>query len=413
VPVVWIVNHYAQQPSGPGSSRHHSLARHLQRLGWQSLILASSCEHNTGRQRLLPGEHQRLQRCDDVDFLWLRVAGEPCTGGWRRFATMIMFTLALLRPATTRALPRPDVVIGSTVHPFAALAASLLARRLRVPFVFEVRDLWPSTLVAMGAIRPGGVLDSGLGRLERWLAHKAAHIIVLMPGGIAYFQALGIPPERLLWLPNGAELTTTSPAPQRCQPRPFQLLYCGSHGPANALNTVLDAMAELQCQGVGEDQLILRLIGDGSSKVALQQRAKALGLRAVHFEPSLPKREIAALTSEADAFVMTMLPLPKLYCYGISFNKLYDYLVAGRPIVSASAAVHDPVREADAGLVVAAGDHLALADAINQVRQLPYLERQRLGANGRAYLEASHTYAHLARKLATVLDVLVARDGDI
>ena len=407
MPVVWIVNHYAQAPSGPGGTRHHSLARHLKHHGWHPIILAGSCEHNTGRQRLHPPVRQRVECCEGVDFLWLRVAGEPSSGGWRRFATMVLFAFTLLRPATTRGLPRPDVVIGSTVHPFAALAACLLARRLRVLFVFEVRDLWPSTLVAMGAIRPGGVLDRGLGLLERWLAHRAARIIVLMPGGIAYFQALGIPPERLLWLPNGAELPTTKPAPLRCQPRPFQLLYCGAHGPANALDTLLEAMALLKSRGVGPDQLILRFIGDGSSKVALQHRAQVLGLSAVHFEPPVPKQALAALTTEADGFVVAMQPLPDLYRYGISFNKLFDYFLAARPIVSASCAAQDPVQAADAGLVAPAGDHRALADAIEQLTRLPFDERERLGHNGRRYLEQHHAYSHLARRLARELDEVV------
>jgi glycosyltransferase involved in cell wall biosynthesis len=408
MPVVWIVNHYAQAPSGPGGTRHHSLARHLQRHGWQPLILAGSCEHNTGRQRLQPCEHQRLECCEGIDFLWLRIAGEPCAGGWRRFATMLLFAFTLLRPAATRALPRPDVVIGSTVHPFAAVAACLLARRHDVPFVFEVRDLWPRTLVAMGAIRAGGPLDRGLAWLERWLAHRAARIIVLMPGGIAYYQALSIPRSRLLWLPNGAELPATRPAPLRVQPRPFQLLYCGAHGPANALGTVLDAMALLQSRGVGPDQLILRLIGDGSSKAALQQRAQTLGLSAVHFEPAVPKQALAALTAEADAFVVAMQSLPELYRYGISFNKLFDYFQAGRPIVAASCAAHDPVAAADAGLVVAAGDPLALADAIAQLTQLPFEERRRLGGNGRRYLEQHHAYGHLAHRLAGELNQVIA-----
>lgn len=407
MPIVWIVNHYAQAPSGPGGTRHHSLARHLQRHGWQPLILAGSCEHNTGRQRLHSSERQRLECCEGVDFLWLRVAGEPSSGGWRRFATMVLFAFTLLRPAATRALPRPDVVIGSTVHPFAALAACLLARRHRVPFVFEVRDLWPRTLVAMGAIRAGGPVDRGLAWLERWLAHRAARIIVLMPGGIAYYQALGIPSSRLLWLPNGAELPATPPAPLRVQPHPFQLFYCGAHGPANALDTMLDAIAELQGRGVGSDQLILRLIGDGSSKAALQQRAQALGLSAVRFEPAVPKQALAALTAEADAFVVAMQPLPELYRYGISFNKLFDYFLAARPVVSASCAAHDPVQAADAGLVVQAGDHRALADAIEQLTRLPLDERERLGHNGRRYLEQHHAYSRLARKLARELDEVV------
>lgn len=407
MPTVWIVNHYAQAPSGPGGTRHHSIARYLQRHGWRPLILAGSCEHNTGRQRLMPGESQRFERCDGVDFLWLRVAGEPCTGGWRRLFSMLMFAFKLLQPAATRGLPRPDVVIGSTVHPFAAWAACLLARRHSVDFVFEVRDLWPRTLVSMAAIRAGGFLDRGLGWLERWLAQRAARIVVLMPGGIEYYQALGIPHSRLLWLPNGAELPLIPPAPPRPDPSPFQLVYCGAHGPANALSTVLDAIAELESRGIGSDQLILRFIGDGTSKADLQQTAQRLGLRSVRFEPAVPKQALQALIAQADAFVVAMQPLPELYRYGISFNKLFDYFLASRPIVSASCAAHDPVQAADAGIVVPAGDSLALADAIDSMRNLPYEERQRLGANGLAYLEAHHTYPLLAERLATELDLLV------
>ena len=409
MPVLWIVNHYAQEPSGPGGTRHYSLARHLLDHGWQTLIIASSCEHNTGRQRLAPGDHQLVQRCNGVDFLWLRVFGEPNSRGWQRFASMLLFALTLLKRAATRALPPPDVVIGSTVHPFAALAACLLARRYRVPFVFEVRDLWPRTLVSMGAIRADGFLDRVLGWLERWLAHRADRIIVLMRGGVDYFQALGIPRERLLWLPNGAELPVTSPSPLRLQVSPFQLFYFGAHGPANALDNVIDAMFLLQCRGVGPDQLVLRLIGDGSSKAALFQRAQALGLTGVHFDPPVPKRLIPILAAEADGFVVSMQSIPDLYRYGISFNKLFDYFLAGRPIVSASCAAHDPVTEADAGLVVPAGDPSSLADAIDHLRQLPHQERQRFGSNGHAYLKAHHAYPLLAQRMAAELDDLVAQ----
>ena len=90
-------------------------------------------------------------------------------------------------------------------------------------------------------------------------------------------------------LPNGAELPVTPPSPLRFQPSPFQLLYFGAHGPANALDNVIDAMSLLQRRGVGSDQLILRLIGDGSYKASLQQRAEALGLTGVYFEPPVPK----------------------------------------------------------------------------------------------------------------------------
>ncbi|MDB4485962.1 glycosyltransferase family 4 protein [Synechococcus sp. AH-707-B22] len=407
---LWIVNHYAQEPSGPGGTRHFSFARHLLEYDWKTFIIASSCEHNTGRQRLGDFETLRADCVDGVDFLWLKVAFEPISVLWLRLFAMFSFAFTVLKPASTRALPLPDLVIGSTVHPFAALAACFLARRYRVPFVFEVRDLWPRTLVAMGAIRADGPFDLFFGWLERWLAFRSSSVVVLMPGGIDYFHSLGIPRQRLVWLPNGAELSDFPPPPTCIKAQPFRLVYCGSHGPANALDTVLDAMALLQKRGVSSNVLMLRMIGDGSCKAELQQRARDLGLLNVIFEPPVPKKVLASLISEADGFVVAMQRLPELYRYGISFNKLFDYFQAARPIVSASCAAYDPVLAADAGFVVPADDPFALAQGIDKLRQLPFLERQRLGLNGRAYLEENHSYERLGQRLASHLDALVSPD---
>jgi glycosyltransferase involved in cell wall biosynthesis len=260
----------------------------------------------------------------------------------------------------------------------------------------------------MGAIRSGGFLDYLFGWMERWLAKQADLIIVLMPGGVDYYHSLGIPRDRLLWLPNGADLANCQPSPLRSKPSPFQLLYCGAHGPANALYSVLDAMALLLHSGVGPSQLILRLIGDGPSKASLQQRANELGLSNVFFELPVPKNMLASVITQADSFVVAMQPLPDLYRYGISFNKLFDYFQAGRPIVSASCAAYDPVLAAQAGLVVPAGDPSALAVAIDKLRQLPHEERERFGLNGHAYFKENYTYALLAKRLASSLNHLVS-----
>jgi glycosyltransferase involved in cell wall biosynthesis len=114
-----------------------------------------------------------------------------------------------------------------------------------------------------------------------------------------------------------------------------------------------------------------------------------------------------ALAAEADAFVVAMQPLPELYRYGISFNKLFDYFLAGRPIVSASCAAHDPVAAAEAGLVVPAGDAKALSRAIERMMQMPLAERQRLGSNGHRYLEQHHDVRLLAQRLSTELDCVL------
>ncbi|OJV58534.1 MAG: glycosyltransferase WbuB [Burkholderiales bacterium 68-10] len=405
---VWILNHYAQEPGGAGGTRHFHLAEHLQAHGWQGTIIAASVDHASGQQRLAAHQAQRLDTLQGVPFLWINTPGYRGNGGGR-VRNMLAYTWAALRRRTTAGLPRPDVVIGSSVHPFAAVAGALLARRYKVPFVFEVRDLWPQTLVDMGRLRDDAPATWVLRRLERWLYRRAARTVVLLPQAWQYIVPLGIAKERVVWIPNGVDLSLfprAAPATQS-QDGVFTLMYFGAHGQANGLDNVLQAMARLRQMPAGQ-HIRLRLIGDGPLKPALVAQAEALGLRNVVFEPPVPKAQIPALAAQADAFVIAVLDLPGLYRFGISMNKLFDYLAAERPTVMASSASNNPIAEAGAGLTVAPGQPQALAEAIAQIAAMPLAERQRMGRAGREYVEQNHGFDQLAGRLAAVLDAVCA-----
>lgn len=401
---VWILNHYAQEPSGAGGTRHFHLAAHLSACGWQGTVVAASTELTSGRQRLAKGESLRLEHFAGVPFLWVRTPEYQGNGGGR-LLNMLAYTWQTLLKRTTRNLHRPDVVIGSSVHPFAAVAGVLLARRFKVPFVFEVRDLWPQTLVDMGRLREGAFLTWALRKLESWLYRRAARIVVLLPRAWEYIVPLGIPMERIVWIPNGVDLSLFpySKPSARKPSEPFTLMYFGAHGQANGLDNVLQAMKLVQARH-GARRIELRMIGDGPLKPALMAQAQQLGLGNVSFEPPVPKSQIPALAAEADAFVITVLDLPKLYRYGISMNKLFDYLAAARPIIIGSDAANNPVADARAGLSVRAEKPNELAEAILQIAAMPLEERQRMGRAGREYVEQNHGFQQLAGRLAAVLN---------
>lgn len=402
---VWIVNHYAQAPGSPGGTRHYSLARHLAEHGWTATIFAASTELNTGRQRLAGLCLMREEMNGRVPFCWLR-APTYTGNGARRLANMLVFAAhVVLSPALCRRT-QPDAVIGSSVHPFAAWAGLRLARRHRVPFVFEVRDLWPQTLVDMGVAREGSLAVWTLRKLERHLYRAAARIVVLMPRADEYICRLGIPREKIVWIPNGVELSGVDPAPKRPDEDGFTLMYFGAHGRANGLDNILAAMGRVRDMRP-DLHVRLRLIGDGPLKADLIGQAKRMGLDNVVFEPPVPKSAIPALAAEADAFVVNLVDSP-IYRYGISLNKLFDYLAAGRPIVFAGASVNDPVAEARAGLSVPPGDPEALAGAIVRLVALPEAERTEMGRNAFAYVKTHHDFRILARRLAGCLDAVVA-----
>lgn len=202
---VWIVNHYAQTPGGVGGTRHYQLAKALRRQGWNACILAASTEYNTGFQRLAQGERVRLDVIDEIPFLWLR-APVYRGNGLSRIVNMFAFALHLLGRDPSQLLKRPDVIIGSSVHPFAVWSAEVLARRFKVPFVFEVRDLWPQTLIDFGLIKQRGLAARLLRALEAYLYRRASVIISLLPFAYRYIQNFGVSPRRIVWIPNGVDL---------------------------------------------------------------------------------------------------------------------------------------------------------------------------------------------------------------
>ncbi|WP_043744913.1 glycosyltransferase family 4 protein [Thauera sp. SWB20] len=402
---VWILNHYAQEPGGAGGTRHYSLARHLLKHGWQSSVIAASVELNTGRQRLADGERTRISDFDGIPFLWVRTPQYEGNGGGR-MGNMLTYAARVLLPGVTKGLERPDVIVGSSVHPFAAWSGSVLARRLRVPFVFEVRDLWPQTLVDLGRLQEQNLITKVLRKLEKWLYVRADRIVVLLPQADEYIVPLGVPKRKIVWIPNGVELEGYPEPTQPLIHDGFTLMYFGAHGQANGLDCVLRAMAELQ-ERPDMRHVRLRMIGDGPLKPSLLKLAEELQLRNVEFADPVPKREIPAVAAEADAFVFNLIDAP-VFQYGISSNKLFDFLAGARPIIFCCKSSNNPVADAHAGITVLPGDPLALSQAIATLATMPAGDRNEMGRAGRAYVERNHSFDSLAARFAAMLKELVA-----
>ena len=398
---VWLLNHYAQEPGAAGGTRHHSIARHLSKYGWDAEILAASVELQTGRQRLARERKYLLETLGGVPFLWVRTP-EYSGNGLGRLWNMLAYSARVLFPAVTRELPRPEVIVGSSVHPFAAWSAARLARRFDVPFIFEVRDLWPQTLVDLGRLEARSVVTRLLRRLEKWLYVNATRIVVLLPKASDYIVPLGISAEKICWIPNGVELEGSSEPEPADDKDSFTFMYFGAHGTANGLDTVLRAMQLIE-QDPALSRIRLRLIGDGPQKKSLQALGESLRLSRVSFEEPVPKSDIPALASEADAFVFNLVDAP-VFKYGISSNKLFDFLAAARPIVFCCRSANNPVSEAGAGLTVPPGKPDELAQAMARLADSPLTERRTMGRDGRAYVIQRHDFRALAKQFALVLD---------
>jgi glycosyltransferase involved in cell wall biosynthesis len=412
---VWIVNHYASAPDVPTGSRHYDLARFLVARGHRVTVFAAGVSHASGREeRLASGRLYRVEDFEGVRFVWLRTV--PYRGNSRRRRLNMLSFVVVFLVVQTR-LEAPATVVGSTVHPFAAFGAWLAARRRGAKFVFEIRDLWPQTLVDLGAMRVGSPGERLLRHLEAFLLRRAAVVITLLPGMRDYLSERRLPAGHVVYIPNGVDLAafdadsrvegevpesvrrTLDEIQQSRRTGRFVLGYTGTFGRVNRLDVVVHAAEIAERRAPGRVAVVL--VGDGPERADLLRLAR--DLPSVAIAPAVPKRFVPAVLRAFDGTVVHATHNP-VYRYGISFNKFFEYMAAERPVVFACVSAYDPVASVGAGITVPPDDPEALALAFLELASATPARRAAMGAAGRDYVAREHNIARLGETFAAVVE---------
>lgn len=404
---VWILNHYATPLGGKNASRHAVLGKHLARRGHDVTVFAASLSHGkqepTHEGEFPEGARFLDEQRDGVRWRFLRT--KRYENNRQRFLAMRRFGADALR--SLDGLPESDVVIGSCVHPYAVEAARRIGREKGVPFVYEIRDIWPESLADVGGMSPWHPVYRLFRHLELKALRDADGVVTLLPGMTEYVARHGVAEDRVCYVPNGVDpdaFTHVTPPPERDG---FLCSYFGAHGPANGLENVVDAAELLQRDG--HEHIRFRLIGDGAAKGEVVRRAERAGLHNLEFLEPVVWDELRRHAAESDAFVFNLKTMPVIEKYGLSANKLFEYLVNARPVVFACSSYNDPVAESGAGLSVAPEDPRALADAVLRLSRTEHAKRRQMGARGREHVLAHHDHARLAEKLEGFLGSLVEK----
>ncbi|MFN0198406.1 MAG: glycosyltransferase family 4 protein [Planctomycetaceae bacterium] len=408
---LWIVNHYAYAPNHFAGTRHYSLARHLIRRGHDVTVISTSFFHKACREtRLTKGESYKREVIDGVPFHWMRTP--PYQGNtFGRLWNMAVFAGRVWREQGLAHEPRPDAIIGSSPDLLAAWAAERLARRFGVPFVLEIRDLWPETLVSLGRVSRIHPLVLWMSRIERGLYHRADRILSLLPGAAEFIAQHGGAREKTVWLPNGIDLEWI-PEPTPIEEKStFTVMFAGAHGPANGLDLVLDA-AEILQKNPAPMPIRIQLVGDGREKPRLMQKAQTAGLKNVEFVAPVPKQQVYEKLQQADAFLMVLENSP-VFQWGISPNKLWDYMACARPVIFSVSTPYNPVEEAGAGVTAIPGDPRSLAESIRTLAAQPLAVRREMGQHAREHVLRHHSFENLAVTLEGMLHELIGeKRGD-
>jgi len=402
---IWIFNQHAITPDMPGGTRHYDLSRELVKRGHKVTIFATSFRHNLHKEmRLGPGERGKVEDVDGIRFVWLRTPPYE-RNDWRRVRNMVVFMLRAWwfgrrLPKLVPEIEKPDVVIGSSVHLLAVLAAYWAARHHKAKFVMEVRDLWPQTIIDMGEMSKRNPIVKALQILERFLYRRAERIIILGPQMKDHISARGVSKDKIVWIPNGVDLSKFVSTAQPDARHGFLVMYLGAHSSTNALDVLIHSAKIIQEKGYQEIEFVL--IGDGPEKSRLVELANELKLKNVEFRTPVPKTEVPKALHKGSVLVITKDFT--FFNYGGSILKMFDYMAANRPLILTGKPLHDPVKEARCGLTVPPQDSEALAEAVIKLYQMPEEERKVMGLRGREYVEKHHDIRKLAGRLEAMLE---------
>ena len=396
---IWMLNHYAVSPDMPGGTRHFDFGKELAKRGYYVTIFASSFHYAKLKEMKLEKKDRfKIEEYDGIKFVWIRVFPYS-KNNWRRVVNMLSYSWRVYSLAKTLNLERPHMIIGSSVHLFAVFTAYLLARHFKSCFIMEVRDLWPQTLTDMGVSRwhPFVVI---LGLLERFLYKTSEKILTPLPKAYEYIESLGIPKEKIVWMPNGVNLNRFDLGRDTLKSKDdFVVMYAGALGAANKLEVIIRC-ADLVFKSFPQIKFVL--IGDGPEKPKLVKMAEKMRLSNIEFKGLVSKREILKCLKGSNVLFFNLEDSP-VFRFGISSNKLFDYLASARPVIFSCNAVNNPVAEAGAGITIPPNDPKALADAVIGLRKMSEEERETMGKRGREYVEKYYNISVLASRLDRVL----------
>jgi glycosyltransferase involved in cell wall biosynthesis len=380
------------------------LAREWVADGHSATLVAADFSHLRTCQ---PDVSADLECTDEagVRFRWLRT-NSYVGNGIGRVANMLTFVGKLFAHADRIAREeRPDVVICSSTYPLDIYPGARIARKTNARLVLEVHDLWPLTPVLLGGYSPKHPYIRFLQRAEDWAYDNAEVVVSILPRTRDYMVSRGLEPRKLVHVPNGIPVSHLQLAEEGDLPRAvevrvqqerrrgrFLVGYAGGINLSNALDTLLQAGRILAMNGI-----TFLVAGDGSEARRLQAQAAQSKLDNFHLLGRIPKRSVQRFFSTMDALAIPW-HRSALYRFGVSPNKMFDYMLAGKPILQSSDASNDLVAEADCGFTVPPENPAAFAEAVLRLRELPLNERQRLGENAQRFVLQHHDYRILARR---------------
>lgn len=393
--------HFAGSPHHGMVYGHYFLAREWVNGGHNVTIVAASYAHTRYAQ---PVQSRQItaESIDGIRYVWVPAPPYDPRSGIGRVRNILSFSFRCR--FSKLPIEHADVVICSSHHPFPIYAARRYARKFNARLVFEVRDLWPLSLIELGDISRKNPFIAWMQCAEDQAYKKADHVVSVLPGAKEYMISHGMAPEKFIFIPNGThieEKNQVHPLPDahvqqmkkwKGEGR-FLIGYAGKLGLSNALHTLLEALA--LCR---DEQIAVVLMGSGAFLNDLKTRASELHIEdSVLFLDPVSKEQVASFLELMDITYIGLQKKP-MFQYGVSPTKLNDFMLAGKPVIYAVDAPGNIVEESGGGISCEPEDPEALSRAMLAMKNLGQARRDEMGARGRAWIMTNRDYRVLAER---------------
>lgn len=401
---ILILNHYAGSPYYGMEFRPYYLAKEWIKLGHTVTIVAANNSHI---RRVNPEPLGNIweENVDGVHYIWIK--SRPYNGnGFGRMLNMLDYIRGLYMNMKRLVGLKPDAVVASSTYPLDNYPAYKLAKKTGAQFIYEVHDLWPLSPQQLGGYSKLHPFIVVMQAAENFAYKHVNKVVSILPCAEEHMKAHGLKAGKFYHVPNGVylpEVQNAEPLSEKFKeqlPKDKKIIgYCGTLGKANALHNLVEVARIVKDSN---PDLFFALVGKGPEKDNLNSLITKYNLENIKIYDAIPKPQVQSFLQKL-SIIIIILSNSDLFKYGISPNKLFDYMYSGKPVLQSVRAGNDIPHDSGCGITCDTTPE-EIAETLKKMVAMPQSELDRMGKNGHDYVMAHHTYEVLAKQFLEAIE---------
>lgn len=380
---VWIWNHYAINSYRNQGGRHYWFAENLIKNGYKPTIFCANTFHNSNEQIETEESNYTTKELDDIPYVFVKT--KPAVGnGLNRILNMVLFFFNLFSVSKNieKKSGKPDVILASSVHPLTMVAGILVGRRMNVPVICEVRDLWPEALFYIGKLKANSLFGRLLSRGEYWIYKNADALIFTKEGDVDHIieekwdsdNGGKVDLSKVYYINNGVDVEAFHESIESHQLEDedlktdsFKVVYAGTIRPVNNVGNILEAAKRLK----DEKDIEFLIYGEGTEKDELEKKKESENITNVKFKGFVNKKYIPFILKHSSVNVLNYSQEKYNWSRGNSSNKLFEYMASGTPVISTVQMGYSIIERYNIGIELEKNTPEHFAKAILEIKELP------------------------------------------